>query len=459
MSEETLEVGSAPSSAPLVPGKESATFDFTGVESARRMQNESDRRLGIVRHFWDVPVEQIREGLVKLSGPNPRPKPRIKKKVAQQILRSVTNQDVPIEGVFHLAHLGITIVGEVEKVADDHFKVTFNVDDKPDEPSDGIVNGLHTLAVFESLDVSEIPDDQYVTLTVISGIPQAHRNTLIPWIAKGRNTVLQVKDHSIDELMGLFHDYKEALKHRPYFNKIGWQESSTAPYDVLDLLSVQTALNPIVFPNEAKSPGGEITHPVVAYEKQSACLAFFENKDYQETYYAGLNILDEALDLFDTIRSEGREKYNQGTGGKAGHLRIMEARYDKTGKAKPDTMEFPFRRVPEGSYPARGSYRLTPGASYAILAAFRPFVRFDKVKRKLAWDGGYEAVQEAWNALGGPLMVACVETSQSLGGANNQNATGKHRPLWRALHTMVRNYKSEQENLRLREQLDKAMAT
>lgn len=459
MSKEAPAISSTPSSTTQVPGKDSVTFDFTGVESARRMQNESDRRLGIVRHCWDAPVGEIRAGLVNLSGPNPRPKPKTKKKVAQQIMRSVTNQDVPIEGVFHLAHLGITIVGEVEKVTDDHFRVTFNVDDKVDEPSDGIVNGLHTLAVFEELDASEIPDDQYVTLTVISGIPPSQRNTLIPWIAKGRNTVLQVKDHSIDELMGLFQPYKEVLEDKPYFSKIGWQESSSAPYDVLDLLSVQTALNPIVFPNEPKNAGGEITHPVVAYEKQSACLAFFENKDYQETYYAGLNILDDALDLFDTIRSEGREKYNQATGGKAGHLRIMEARYDKTGKAKPNAMEYPFKRVPDGSYPARGAYRLTPGASFAILAAFRPFVRFDKVKRKLVWDGGYEAVKEAWDLLAGPLMVACAETSQSLGGANNQNATGKHRPLWRGLHTMVRTYKAEQENRRLREQLDKAMAT
>lgn len=440
-----------------VPTKGTITFEFDGVESPRRMQNEADRRLGIVRHIWDVPVRAITQGLSQLSGPNPRPRPKIKKKVAQQILLSVTNQDVPIDGVFHLAHLGITIVGEVEKRTDSKFAVTFEVDDDADTPSDGIVNGLHTLAVFESLEAAEIPDQQYVTLTVISGVPPAYRSVLIPWIAKGRNTVLQVKDHSIDHLTGLFDPYKRTLADKPYYDLIGWEESSPASYDVLDVLAVQTALNPHVFPNEAEVVGDEVKHPVAAYEKQSACLAYFEDSGTRDSYYAGLNILDDALDLYDRIRSEAVEKYNKTTGGKGGGLRIIEARYDKDGKAKPNVWTFPFKR--SEAFPERGAYRLSAGSTFAILAAFRPFVSFDGSKRKLVWDGGYGAVLEAWDVLGGPLIAACAETSQSLGGVNNQNATGKHRPLWRALHTMVRNYKSEQENRRLRAQLDKAMAT
>ena len=64
-----------------------------------------------------------------------------------------------------------------------------------------------------------------------------------------------------------------------------------------------------------------------------------------------------------------------------------------------------------------------------MLAALRPYVAYDKVKRRMVWDGGYNAVVEAWEKLGGTMMQSCAETSQSLGGANNQNATGKHRPL------------------------------
>src|SRR4051812_14646815 len=188
-------------------GKRMVTFRFEDVETPRRMQNERDKALGIVRHLMDVPVVSIREGLTALSGPNPRPLPSTKKKVAKQVEASLLNIDVPVEDVFHLAHLGITVVGDATKLDDSSYEVSFEVDDSDDaeEPSDGIVNGLHTLAVFEKvLSEALVSNRQYVTLTVISGIPRRDRETLVPWIARGRNTVLQVKDQSIDNLMGLF---------------------------------------------------------------------------------------------------------------------------------------------------------------------------------------------------------------------------------------------------------------
>jgi AIPR protein len=427
------------------------TFRLEGVEAARRMQNERDRALGIARHYMDVPIYKLEEGLASLSGPNPRPEPSTNKKVARQIEASLLNQDVPEPDVFHLAHLGITIVGDVEKIDEATYDITFTVDPgEAEEPSDGIVNGLHSLAVIEKvLRESEVSRRQYITLNVISGIPTAKRESLIPWIARGRNTVLQVKDESIDNLMNMFDPFKEELKNYPYYDQFGWEESATMPYDVLDLLSVMTALNSVAFPNDAT--GEDAVQPFIAYEKQSACLKQFE-KD-PASYEKMIPILADALHLYDAIRGFGIDAYNTGKR-QGGHLRIIEKKVAKDGKARPNVWSYPFYRRPDGGYGATGTYRLSSAGTFPILAAFRVFVMQNKAKTALEWDGGFPAVLDAWGDLGEEMMLSCVEVSQSVQG--NINAVGKNRPLWRSLHKTVKGYASERENARLREQLAKS---
>lgn len=437
-------------------GKRSVTFRFRDVETPRRMQNERDKSLGIVRHLMDVPVRSIQDGLSKLSGPNPRPIPSTKKKVAKQVEASLLNFDVPVLDVFHLAHLGITIVGDVEKIDDTTYDVTFEVADGDDaeEPSDGVVNGLHTLAIIEKvLRDMEVSRRQYLTFTVISGIPDRDRETLIPWIARGRNTVLQVKDQSIDNLMKLFDPLKAQIATMPYADQIGWEESAKTPYDVLDVLAILTALNPVAFPNDA-GPGEEVTHPVMAYEKQSSCLKLFEDQRLRESYVHMVPLLSEALHLYDEIRSTAVEVYNTERR-KGGHLRIVEKKVGRDGKALPNAWTFPFVLNEDGTYGRSGTYRLSAGATFATLAAFRVFVRQGPSK-KMKWEGGFKSVLEAWKYLGEEMMVSCAETSQSLGGPNNMTAVGKHRPLWRGLHKTAKGYAAELENRRLRAQLEKA---
>jgi AIPR protein len=174
-----------------------------GVEAVRRMENKSDKRLGIVRHQFDVPV-RVLESLQIYSGANPRKQPRVNSRVAKQIRASLLNEDT-VENAFHLAHLGITVIAtDFTKVEgrEDAWHLKFRLDES-DEPQDGIVNGLHTLAVIEQLLGSgmDISEHQYVSFTVITGITSEDRSTIVPFIAKGRNTVLQVKEESIDNLM------------------------------------------------------------------------------------------------------------------------------------------------------------------------------------------------------------------------------------------------------------------
>ena len=209
-----------------------------GVQTPKRMQNPSDKKLGIVRHQFDVPIRAL-AGLDIYSGANPRKRPRVKSRVAQLIERSLLNEDGVVDG-FHLAHLGITVVAtSFEKVDDreDAFLLKFILDSE-DEPSDGIVNGLHTLSVIDHVINSgiEISPGQYVSFTVITGITTEDRATIVPFIAKGRNTVLQVKTESIDNLMGRFDTLKAAIPDA-YKDKIGWEESAGTDYDVIDVLA------------------------------------------------------------------------------------------------------------------------------------------------------------------------------------------------------------------------------
>src|SRR5439155_15187512 len=125
---------------------------------------------------------------------------------------------------------------------EDAWMLKFRLDES-DEPQDGIVNGLHTLAVIEELldSGADISPNQYVSFTVITGIPSEERSTIVPFIAKGRNTVLQVKDESIDNLMKRFETLKKALQPFPYATEIGREESGRGDYDVVDVLAVMPA--------------------------------------------------------------------------------------------------------------------------------------------------------------------------------------------------------------------------
>lgn len=414
-----------------------------GVETPRRMQNESDKRFGIVRHQLDVPVRNL-AGLTKYPGANPRQHPKVRSRVARQIKDSLLNRD-EVQDAFHLAHLGITVIATAfEKVdgRDDAYKLRFKLD-LQDEPEDGIVNGLHTLAVIDEVlaDDVEVSANQYVTFTIVTGINDDDRKTFVPFIAKGRNTVLQVKEESIDNLRGRFNVLKSVVDAMPYGDRIGWEESAPGDYDVLDVLAIMTALNPTLYPNDAK-PGAEISHPIIAADHKRACLRRFEQDDAAYNELAPL--LPDMLHLYDLIRSDATDRYNEGGGKKGGRLRIMTSKKRKDGTSKEDALFFPFFRVGK-SYGKHGTYELTYPATFAILAAFRNFLVKDE-SGVWKWKGGFESVEAAWKELGAELVVTCQETAVTLPEHKMAVLLGRNRPLWTVLHRTLREYLTRKES-------------
>lgn len=417
-------------------------FLLEGVETPRRMQNESDKQLGIVRHQFDVPVRNL-AGLTQYPGANPRQHPKVRSRVARQIKESLLNRD-ELQDAFHLAHLGITVVATAfEKVEgrEDAYKMRFKLDLR-DEPEDGIVNGLHTLAVIDEVltDDVEVSPNQYVTFTVITGINNEDRTMIVPFIAKGRNTVLQVKEESIDNLKGRFDRLKAVIEPMPYAERIGWEESAPGDYDVLDVLAIMTALNPSLYPNASKA-GMEVSHPIIAADHKRGCLRRFDQND--DTYNELAPLLPDMLHLYDLIRSDARDRYNDGGGKRGGRLRIMVSKKRKDGTSKDDALFFPFIRVGKG-YGKHSTWELIYPATFAILAAFRNFLVKDE-NGVWQWKGGFAAVEAAWRELGAELVVTCQETAVTLPEHKMAVLLGRNRPLWTVLHRTVREYLTRQE--------------
>lgn len=419
---------------------------FSGVEAARRQQNSVDEKRGIVRHIFDVPAANISaDVLVGLDGPNPRT-PNTRKKAAKQLKGSLLGDDKSTVGAFHLAHSGVRgIVQTLERIDDTTYRAKFETGSDFKSEDHGIANGLHTIAVIkEAMEEGEIPPEQYLTFTLIENVDRR----LVPYVAEGLNTSIQVSEESIINLGEAFEPFKVEIAKSSYADLVGWHENEDGQYDARDIFAVLTALNIERFPNDDKD-----RHPLESYEKQSACISAF-SKEYKirgsaTSYHEMIPILREGLYLYHAIRSEAGERYKElQPNGKPGGLSIMEARHRKDGETIPDVWSFPFISDGEPSV-RRGTYRLAKGVSFAMLAAFRNFVEYDSKEDVMRWTEGFDTVLEQWQTLGGKMMVSAIEASKTVN--YNPNAVGKNRPLWRSLHQTA-------ENERLRRELMEARA-
>jgi hypothetical protein len=173
------------------------------------------------------------------------------------------------------------------------------------------------------------------------------------------------------------------------------------------------------FPND----GGK--HPISAYEKWSIPLEKFasdyeqhKNKVKKSKYYRLRPILHDALTLYDRIRHDFRESHNE-AGGRAGRMNIVEE------ASKGRKLDFPFAELPPGDY------RLTKGASYPMLAAFRNMVVEDS-SGNATWQGGFKAVLRLWSEAGPELVEETYNATKEIGRMPDQ--LGKNRKHWDNLH-------------------------
>ena len=416
---------------------------FQGVESPKRMSNAEDIANEVTRHVFDVPACLIPvDELLVLDGPNPR-QPNTRKKAAKLVKESLTGVRGEARGKFHHAHGGIRMLAsEVKKLNDSTLEVTFRVDGASTTSDDGVANGLHTIALIGEAIAEEADlNGQYVTVTVIENLDRS----IVPYVAEGLNTSLQVTAESIINLRGAFKPFEDAISGQHYRDRFAWSENDPGDYDVRDILAILNALNVARYPNAQTD-----RHPVESYEKQSAVVKAFD--DDEGSFVSMAPLLVDALFLYDLIGCDSYERYrDEVPEGRSGGLAIMDRKKALDGSAKSDVWEFPFiSEDPED--PKRATYRLSKGARFAMLAAFRNFVVMNPDTGQAEWAGGFEAVKQAWQKLGGELTVSAKETSQALG--YNPQSVGKNRPLWKQFHDRVARYRAKVEMKRLKAEVE-----
>lgn len=353
------------------------------------------------RHIFVMPVRAMPPGLP--LDPNAR-RPNLNKRIYQDVEESLLGAKGE-PGTFHLKNKGITIIAESVKQEGEEYVVELQ------NGSHGIVDGGHTYTlIVKNQDEAELPDNQYVTVEVRTGVP-------LPWIpeiAGGLNTSVQVQDMSLDHLKGLFEWVKTELVKEPYFPHIAWSENDDGEYDARDIVSLMYVFNIELFPNDSDD------QPIAGYEKKSTALAAFEEKG--DSFKRMRGILTDILRLHDIIGIEAVKLWNKATPhGKAGNLAFVEAK-------KRGQFEFYFldKKAPQ---------RLMSGALYPILSAFRWYVVRDKKTLNYRWRDDFDAVVEAWQRDGAELLKQTKQMNDDLG--RNPNALGKSRPHWANMHNVV----------------------
>jgi hypothetical protein len=326
-----------------------------------------------------------------------------------------------IPGSFDLMNKGITILATSVHLLDKENQV-YEVCVDSDEG--GIVDGAHTAKIIaEANEDRTTHPDQFVELYIRTGIEQP----LTTDIARGLNTGIQVAPKSIYNLEGVFDWLKSELEEEPYYKLFAWKESDNTDYDVRDLIGILEVMNVFDFPNDSGETAGK--HPIAAYEKWSVPLEKFEDdfqahKDNlpQSKYYRLRGLLKGGLILYDHIRRDFREVHND-KGGSAGRMHIVEEASERS-----PGFDFPFARLPIGRY------RLTKGAAYPILAAFRNYVEVGP-DQHARWQGGFKRVLKAWRASALELVAETYNATQEIGRMPDQ--LGKSRRHWDNLHTKI----------------------
>jgi hypothetical protein len=376
------------------------TFELR-PQLARRLPDPNFKNIGIERHIFVVPSKTMPSNLP--LDPNAR-RPNTNRRVYKIVEDSLLNRDCE-PNTFHLKNKGITIVADsVRQVQGNGAYEVVMISGKH-----GIVDGGHTYSLIqEHRDDPELPDNQFITVEVLTGVP----DHWIPDIAGGLNTSVQVQEMSLQTLAGKFEWLKMALKGQPFYPAIAWSENDPGEYDARDIISFLTMFNVALFPNS----GDE--HPIMAYEKKKTALDLYKNN--QSSYERMKPILLEILTLHDRIRKDYVDIWNRTQGGRAGNLAFSERR--KKGK-----WDFTFIRE-------RADFRMMTGALYPILASFRWYV-VQEHDGTMHWREEFTEVLKAWEGAAPSLLKATYDMSKQLG--YNANAVGKSRPHWSNLHNIV----------------------
>lgn len=364
---------------------------------ARRMPEPFPSEHPVVRHIMYVPVQAFPEGLARRLEPNARTaQGDLGKRVYREVQKSLRDEDVAAEGIFHLKHSGITMLARsVKEVDRETYEVVLG-------PKDGIVNGGHSAALLVETD--DLPENQVVKIEILVGVP----DEWIVDIAGGLNTSIQVQAKSLDDLAGKFDWLKDELSGEAYADKIAWREAQPGVHDVIYLLAILGCFNIFDYPNNGAK------HPVWAYGRKIGLLKQFEGDP--NTFHRLRPIAKDVFYLHDKISATAGPLYNA-TGGKYGRWSFVQK------KESP----YVFSGDPDGR-------QMLGGALFPILGAFRWAVVEDS-DGNARWESGFDTVLELMESVLPELVTITGQAGQENG--RNYHALGRSQNHWNSLHDKV----------------------
>lgn len=373
-------------------------------ESLRKIADPNGR---VETFFALCPVEKVPD--ISVEDTNPREQ-NLRSKVAKEIKGSLLKHD----GSFHLLNRGITlsVATAVYDNKTERLRLDFDV-----RGVHGNIDGGHTQRVIretvgskewenarqEKIELGEEIKPQFVRYEILTGLT----SDLLVSIAESRNTSVQVKEFSLDNLAGKFKWLKEQLK--DFEQVIAYKENEKKPVNVRDVISLLTLFNIHLYPN------GGSQYPTQAYSSKARPLELFDEK--QETYQSLRPILKDILKLYDFVRASMMDIYND----EGGKFRRWESIDHKS------KMQFYFdQSLPDANY------KVADGMVLPLLGAFRFLVR--EKDNEFVWK--VDDVRKFYEKFGERLIRVALEGVRSRG--NNPNASGKDSTFWEQLYNQVK---------------------
>ncbi|MGD9890824.1 MAG: AIPR family protein [Geminicoccaceae bacterium] len=341
----------------------------------------------------------------------------LKSKVAADIEGTLRNEPQD----FWLANRGGFLLAERVKFDPDRGQLEITI---TDSDIHGMADGATTNAVIAKLqkqvrttkdgELQEALSQARFNIDVVVGLTDHER---IEKLVQGRNRSVQVKEWSLNDFRGNFDWLKAHIDRRggPFAGRIGWEENSSAPVSVLELISLMTLFHP-------EYSAGRRRAPTVAFSSKGTADKRLIDPRLASGYRALEPVLEDILRLHDHVYSgfsaayekNNREVHNRGS--KLGKRRGTESR----STALPLTG-------------AVSDYRVDKGLIFPLLAAHRSLLHYPSGTAEWRTDPcGF------FDEHGSDLVGRLYDEYEKLNG--NPASVGKNSSVYETLYEKAENF-------------------
>lgn len=383
-------------------------------EHFRRMEFDENGRKFSICHIYPK-LSDYRAGLIP-DKVNPRSHEEnvLKGSVVNEIKETLISS--PEDMI--LANRGATILASKVLFDPDKSRVKIILSEHDDRSTalHGIADGATSDAVISLIQKSEIDSINLSKarfhIQVYTGLEDRDD---IKKLSKGKNRSKSVKSWSIADWSGKFDSLKQIIELSKFKDRIGYEENSGKPANILDVISVMTLFHPIY-----ENPNNlGITS---AYSSKGTMDERFTNEEMIEGYKQLENILEDLLELHDYVYCNF-DITNKNFSSKNGkQIRVGRRKNEAT-----DQKTFPDRNVELPFTGNKTKRYVAASVLYPMLASLRCLIDFSGKKAVWKIDP-----KKFWDVHGPEIQNHMLELLEEYG--NNPNTFGKKSHVYKALH-------------------------